>query len=643
MAETHEFQSDIAKLLRLLSQSLYQNREVAVRELVSNANDALDKYRLLSLREESVPAADDLQIMVTPNPAAKTLTIADNGVGMTHEELIENLGTIARSGTEGFSQGLEEKDADSLIGQFGVGFYAAFMLADTVEVRTRPYSSGDRDEEGGWKWTSAGTGSFEIEELPAAGDGSMPEHGTQVILHLRDDAEDFADPVRIEYVLKKYSSFVPHPIRLAGAGAGDAGDDGETLHVNDQPPVWVEPKGSVSAEQHRRFFGYLSGQVGANPLWNLHLSLDSPLEIKAILYCPPGNPELMGLGRAEHGLHLCARRVLVQSDCDDLLPEYLRFLYGLVDSSDLPLNVSRQALQDDTVFLKIRKVLTGKVLGRLAKLAESEAETYQEFYEQFGTTLREGVATDTPNRAKIADLLRFRTIDAPEDMTGLQAYVDGMKEGQTQIFHVGGRDAAAVKRRPTLEAFTARGLNVLLLTDPVDEIVLSTLGEYDGKTFVSVESAEAELPPLPESDDEPDRPEPAAPAGLEAVLGLFREALGDETEEVRQTDKLTGSPCRLVTPGGGLSPQLQSVLGANDRNFKAPKRILEVNPRHPLVRRLADLSVNTQNGDFIKSCGRQLFDNALLMSGMVPDPTELAARAEKFMTDAAGAKSSVIL
>ncbi|NNJ24014.1 molecular chaperone HtpG [Alienimonas chondri] len=631
MAETHEFQSDIAKLLRLLSQSLYQNREVAVRELVSNASDALDKYRLLSLREEDVPTADDLQIVVTPDAEAKTLTIADNGVGMTHDDLIENLGTIAHSGTEGFSQGLEGNDADSLIGQFGVGFYAAFMLAESVEVRTRSYR-----EEGGWKWTSAGTGSFEIDQI------AMPEHGTEVVLHLRDDAKDFADPQRVEYVLKRYSSFVPHPIRLAGLSSD--GEPGETLHVNDQPPIWVEPKGSVTPEQHRQFFGYLSGQVGANPLWNLHLSLDSPLEIKSILYCPPMNPELMGLGRAEHGLHLCARRVLVQSDCDKLLPEYLRFLYGLVDSSDLPLNVSRQALQDDTVFRKIRQVLTGKVLSRLSKLAENEPKTYQEFYEQFGTTLREGVATDNVNRDKIAELLRFRTIDAPDEMSGLKAYVEGMKEGQTQIFHVGGRDAEAVKRRPTLEAFTARGLNVLLLTDPVDEIVLSTLDEYDGKKFVSVESAEADLPPLPESDDEKDdRPEPAAPAGLEAVLGLFREALGDETEEIRQTDKLTGSPCRLVTPGGGLSPQLQSVLGANDKNFKPPKRILEVNPRHPLVRRLADLSVNAQNGDFIKSCGRQLFDNALLMSGMVPDPTELAARAERFMTDAAGAKSSVIL
>ncbi|MEM9703261.1 MAG: ATP-binding protein, partial [Planctomycetota bacterium] len=293
MAETHEFQSDIAKLLRLLSQSLYQNREVAIRELVSNASDALDKYRLLSLREESVPTADDLRITVTLDGEAKTLTIADNGIGMTHDDLIENLGTIARSGTEGFSKGLDGSDADSLIGQFGVGFYAAFMLAETVEVRTRFHN-----EEAGWRWTSAGTGSFTIEER------AKEERGTEIVLHLREDAADFADPSRVEYVLKKYSSFVPHPIHLAG-------QDGETLHVNDQPPVWVEPKGSVTAEQHRQFFGYLSGQVGANPLWNLHLSLDSPLEIKAILYCPPSNPELMGLGRAEHGLHLCARRVLV--------------------------------------------------------------------------------------------------------------------------------------------------------------------------------------------------------------------------------------------------------------------------------------------------------------------------------------------
>ena len=625
MPETHAFQSDIAKLLRLLSQSLYQNREVAVRELISNASDALDKYRILSLSADGPPAADDLHIGVTPDAAAKTLTVADNGVGMTRGDLIENLGTIARSGTEGFAAGLDGADADGLIGQFGVGFYAAFMLADRVEVRTRHFS-----EEDGWTWTSAGTGEFEIEPLP------KPERGTEVILHLRDDAKDFADPSRVEYVIKKYSSFVPHPIRLAGA-------DGETLHVNDQPPVWVEPKGSVSDEQHRRFFGYLSGQVGAEPLWRLHLSLDSPLEIKAILYCPPTNPELLGFGRAEHGLHLCARRVLVQSDCDDLLPEYLRFLFGLVDSSDLPLNVSRQALQDDTVFRKIRKVLTGKVLSHLAKLAEHEPATYRTFYEQFGPVLREGIATDPPRRGDLANLLRFRTLDAPDELVGLAEYVAGMKEGQTQIFHAGGTNAEAVRKRPTLEAFTARGLNVLLLTDPVDEIVLGTLGEFDGKPFVSVESAEADLPPLPDSEETDDRPEPAAGAGLEAVLRLFREAVGEEAEEVRRTDVLTGSACRLVTPGGGLSPQLRSVLGAHDKHFKPPKRIFEVNPRHPLVRRLADLTVNEQNADFIRSCGRQLFDNALLLSGTVPDPAELAARAERFMADAAGAKSSVIL
>ena len=628
MAETHAFQSDIAKLLRLLSQSLYQNREVAVRELVSNASDALDKYRLLSLREESVPAADDLQITVTPDPAAKTLTVSDNGVGMTKDDLVENLGTIARSGTAGFSEKLEGADADTLIGQFGVGFYAAFMLADRVDVTTRSYS-----EDAGWKWTSDGTGEYAIEEAP------KPGRGTDVTLRLRDDAEEFADPQRVRYVLGRHSTFVPHPIFLAPGKEGE-----EPLHVNDQPPVWVEPKGSVSDDQHRRFFGYLSGMAGETPLWRLHLSLDSPLEIKSILYCPPQNPELLGFGRAEHGLQLCAKRILVERDCDDLLPEYLRFLYGLVDSSDLPLNVSRQALQDDTVFRKIRRVLTGKVLGHLAKLAESEAETYRTFYEQFGPVLREGVATDFERRDELAALLRFRTLGEPDALTGLRAYVDGMKEGQTQIFHAGGADAEAVKRRPTVEAFTARGLNVLLLNDPVDEIVLNTLGEFDGKKFVSVESAEAELPELEETEEaKKDRPEPAAGAGLEAVLRLFREAVGEEAEEVRQTTVLAGAAARLVTPGGGLSPQLQSVLGATDRSFKAPKRIFEVNPRHPLVRRLADLSVNDQNADFIKLCGRQLFDDALLLSGVAPDTAGYASRVERFMTEAAGAKSSVIL
>ena len=507
-----------------------------------------------------------------------------------------------------------------------MGFYSAFMLAERVEVFTKSY----RPDAEALRWESDGSGRFTIDVVEP---DKAPDRGSAVVLHLRDEAQEFAGEDRLKHVLKTYSTFVPHPIRLDGA------------HVNDQPPIWVEPKAKVTAEQYERFYRYLTHRQSESPLWHLHLSSDSPFQFHTILYCPPTNPELLGFGKVEHGLHLCAKRVLVQNDCRKLLPEYLRFLYGLVDSADLPLNVSREALQDNRVFQKIRDVLTKRVLSHLNKLAADEPEKYTAFYKQFGPTLREGVASDFVRRDELAKLLRFDTLlgDGETGFTSLAEYVERTNEGQTQIYFATGADAAGVRRRPNLEVFRGRGIEVLLLTDPVDEIVLSTLGEFDGKRIVGVESADVELPPAAEGTAEAEQAAESPPAGFEHVLRLFRESLGEQVEEVRRTDRLTDSAVALVTPGGGVSAHLEHLLSAQNPEFAGRKRILEVNPRHPLVRRLGELAANDQNDGFVKDCGRQFYENALLLAGLAPRPEELADRVEGFMREAAEKRSAITL
>ncbi|MHC4876474.1 MAG: molecular chaperone HtpG [Planctomycetota bacterium] len=623
--EEFTFQAEIAQLLHLLSHSLYQNREIAIRELVSNASDALDKFRHVSLTQEEAADSAELGIWIEPDEENRVLTIRDNGIGMTHDELVKNLGTIAHSGSLEYLTKLSEaqKDDVSLIGQFGVGFYSAFMLADKVEVLTRSHS-----EESGWKWESDGTGKFSIEQTEGL------DRGTQIRLHLKEDLEEYTRPIRLKHILTEYSTFVPYPIRC---------DD---EHVNDQKPIWVEPKSQVTDEQYKAFYGYLSKRTQEEPLWHLHLTSDSPFQFHSILFCPPTNFELMGFGKDEHGLHLCAKRILVQNSCRELLPEYLRFVYGLVDSADLPLNVSRQALQDDSVFRKIRKVLVKRVLGHIAKFADTPEE-YAKFYDQFGTILREGVASDFENRDAIAKLLRFRSShgDDRAALTSLDDYVGRMPEEQTQIFFVTGSDIRTIQRTPNLEAFASRNFEVLYLIDPVDEFVLNHVGKFAEKDIVSIDSAEVSLPDVKaeakDDDDADSRNDDAQPAALDRVIELLKEGLGEKVEDVRVSQRLTTSACCLVNPEGAMSAQLQKVLSQASDDFQMTKRIFEINPQHALVQRLAALSANSDNDAFVKTCGQQLFTNALMIEGVVPDAHDATDRMLGFMEELASGRSAI--
>jgi molecular chaperone HtpG len=613
------FQAEIKQLLHLLAHSLYQSKEIALRELISNASDALDKMRFVALTDESQRDTGPLEIVIEGRKDARELVIRDNGVGMTHDELVTNLGTIAHSGSlEFLKNAASQNKADlSLIGQFGVGFYSAFMLADRVRVRSRSYKEAD-----GWEWESDGTGTFRVAPAPGL------ERGTEVILHLKEDQAELVEESRIKLIIKRYSSFVPHPIMVGGQV------------VNDQKPIWVEPRSQVTEEQYRQFYQHLTHHTGESPLWHLHLAADSPIQFRAILYCPPSNVEVLGFGRLDHGISLCAKRVLVQSDCRDLLPEYLRFLYGIVDSEDLPLNVSRETLQDNTVIRRIRTTLVKGVLDRLHQLAADKPDDYLLFYRQFGPILKEGIASDYANRERLAKLLRFPSSQADASSpTSLDDYLKRAHPDQKAIFYLGGPDLASIRKSPNLEIFLRRGVEVLFLPDPIDEFVVSSLSTYDGKPLTSIDAADVEIPG---ADTEPETPREEGTTGLARVLDLFRAALGERVKEVRESKRLTDSPCTLVNADGGLSTQMQRLLKMANKDFQATSRIFEVNPESPLIRRLGSLSANSDHDEFIKQCGLQLWADAMALEGTLAEPEEMVARSQRFMEEAAEKRSPIL-
>jgi molecular chaperone HtpG len=626
------FQAEIKQLLHLLSHSLYQSREIAIRELVSNASDALDKMRYVALTDPAQRDPGPLEIIIDPREADRQLIIRDTGIGMTHDELVTNLGTIAHSGSGEFLKTLSgdaKKEADlSLIGQFGVGFYSAFMIADRVQVRTRSYR-----EETGWQWESEGTGSFAVS--PA--ESPLPR-GTEIILHLKEDAKELATAGRIKEIIRRYSSFIPHPIRLAS---------GEVL--NDQKPIWVEPKNQVTEEQYNRFYQHLTHHTEEAPLWHLHLSVDSPMQFRAVLFCPPTNLERYGFARLEHGMNLFARRVLVQSDCRELLPDYLRFLRGLVDSEDLPLNVSRETLQDNTIIRRMRTSLVKGALDRLDLLAKDQPDVFKTFFAQFGLMLKEGAIVDPGNRERLARLLRFASShsDDPEAKVSLDDYIGRMPEDQKRIYYLGGPDLASMRKNPNLEIFRRRGLEVLYLTEPIDEFVMNALGSYAGKTLTSIDSDDLELPESAKDEKAVIAGESseskAAGSGFSRVLDLFRQAAGHRVSEVRESKRLTDSPCCLVNAEGGFSTQMQRLMKLANKDFPETARILEINPSSPLIRRLCRLSANSEHDAFIKQCGLQLWSNAMILDGITPDPEDLVARVQAFMDEAAEKRSPLIL
>lgn len=602
-AERHEFSAEVGRLLHLVVHALYSDREIFLRELVANAADATDRRRFEALTDPALTPPPDARIRVVPDKAARTLLIEDRGIGMGKAELAENLGTIARSGTRLFGQRLAEagakpEDRAGLIGQFGVGFYSAFMVAERVEVLSRRAGS-----EEAWAWASDGEGAFTL--TPATRD----EPGTSVLLHLRADADEFLDPARLEAIIRKWADHIAVPVHIV--------HDGRSVPANEGTALWRKPKSELSREAYLGFYRHL-GHFFDEPWATLHWRAEGALEFAALLFIPGTRPfEPVGPVR-ENRVRLHVRRMYITDDAG-LLPPWLRFVAGVVDTEDLPLNVSRESLQTTPVLARIRRAVTGRVLSELKSRAKDPAD-YATFWEAFGPVLKEGVWEDAEHRAEVAPLLRFRS-SAAEGWVSLPEYVSRMKPGQEAIYVLAGDDADALRRSPQLEGFRARGVEVLLLPDPVDAVWPERLDAFEGKPIRSVtQGADALGKIAPEA-----APEGEA-ADVSALLPALKAALGEEVAEVRATDRLVESA--VVLAAGHLGPdlQMQRLLRRHGREAGGPgfAPVLEVNPRHPLVRALAG---RLAGGGDVSEAAHTLLDLARVQDGDAPrDPAAFARR-----------------
>ncbi len=623
VAETRPFQAEVSRLLQLMVHSVYSEREVFLRELISNAADALDKLRYQAIAEPALLEGEGaLRIVIAPDRAAKRLSVTDTGIGMSHDELIDNLGTIAKSGTEAFMrEALAGDNAPRLIGQFGIGFYSAFMVASRVEVISRKAGSDET-----WIWSSDGTGTFTVEPAPP---GHQHRRGTEVRLHLRDDAEEFLDRTRLADIVRRYSDHIAHPIMIA-----DEKEKDTYAQINAASAIWMRPKSEVTAEEHKEFFGYVSG-LYADPALTIHYRAEGRHEYTVLLYVPAVRPFDLYDPARNGRQRLYVRRVFI-TDAADLLPPWLRFIRGVVDCEDLPLNVSREMLQHNPTVAAIRKALTKRVLAEFKKTATTDAAAWNKIWEAFGAVIKEGLYEDPDKRDLIYDAARFRTTGG--DHRSLADYAAAMKPGQTAIYYITAEDARRAEGSPQLEGFRARGVEVMLLTDPVDSFwVRSALG-FDGKPFKSITQGDDGLDALPlESTPEPSTTPRAEGAALATLIALFKQALGDEVSDVRATARLTASPVCLVARDQGLDLTLERLLTRqNAAGVTATAPILEINPEHPLMVALAARAAEGGAADRVTEAARLLLDQARILEGETPtDPARFAKAMVGMMLQAA--------
>jgi molecular chaperone HtpG len=598
--ERHEFSAEVGRLLDLVVHSLYSDREIFLRELVANAADATDRRRFEALTNTALTPPADANVRIAPDAAAKTITIADSGVGMSKAELTQNLGTIARSGTRAFGQEAaksDQADKPSLIGQFGVGFYSAFMVADRVEVTSKRAGSTEA-----WTWSSEGGGAFTL----AAADREEP--GTTIVLHIKDDAAEFLEPIRLETIIRKWADHITVPILVAQTG--EAADK----PANEGTALWRKPKSEITPEQYKEFYHHVAHAYD-EPWSTLHWRAEGAIEFTALLFIPGMRPFEPVEGPRESRVRLHVRRMFITDEAA-LLPPWARFVQGVVDTEDLPLNVSREMLQATPVLARIRKSVTGRVMTELKSRAK-EAEEYGKFWEAFGSVLKEGVWDDAEYRQELAPLMRFKS-SAVEGLTGLADYISRMKPEQEAIYFLAGDDAEALAKSPQLEGFKARGVEVLLLTDQVDAFWPERLAAFDGKDLKSVTQGAADLAKLPGTEPE------GEPANVEKLIEAMKSALGAEVGDVRATDRLVDSAVVLAAAGFGPDLQMQRILKRHGRQQFAMPATLEINPRHPLVKRLAE---RADAGDDIADPAHLLLDVARIQDGDLPaDPAAFARK-----------------
>ncbi len=623
--EKHAFQTEVKQLLDLMIHSLYSNKEIFLRELISNASDAADKLRFEATTDDALFEGDsDLHVFIDVDKEQRTITVRDNGIGMDRDEVIANIGTIARSGTKEFFgqlSGDQEKDAH-LIGQFGVGFYSSFLVADKVTLTTRRAGVG---KEHGVRWESTGDGEYELETV------EKESRGTEIKLHLREDADEFLDVWRLKSIIHKYADHIPFPIRMmstpAPAADGEEQQQAEIETINQASALWTRPKSELSDEDYKNFYKHI-GHDFEDPLAWLHQKLEGKYEYSLLLYLPKRAPFDLWQAEAKHGVKLYVRRVFIMEASEDLLPRYLRFVRGVMDSNDLPLNVSREILQQSPAMEAMKKGATKRVLGLLEDLAKKAGEAnddgnintdYADFWAEFGNCLKEGIIEDFANRERIAKLLRFSSTESNEQSVSLEEYVERMKEGQDTIYYITAETLAAAKHSPHLEVFRKKGVEVLLLHDRIDEWLTSHLTEFDGKKLQSIAKGELNLSGIGADSEEAaeaaKKEQEEKAKAVEPAMKKIKDALGDKVKDVRVTDRLTESPACLVSDQFDMSTNMERILKQAGQNVPEVKPILEINPDHELVQRLAKMRSKEKIADLASI----LFDQAILAEGALPE------------------------
>lgn len=622
--ETLGFETEVTQLLQLMIHSLYSNKEVFLRELISNASDACDKLRFEALSDDALYESDnELKINISFDKEARTVTLRDNGIGMTRQDVIDNIGTIAKSGTRQFMDALtgdQAKDAN-LIGQFGVGFYSAFIVADKVTLTTR---RAGLTSEHGVRWESAGEGDYSLETV------ECPQRGTEITLHLRDTEDEFLEGMRLRTIIRKFSDHITLPIQMIKEATGEEESETEDLEVvNKASALWTRAKSDISDEEYNEFYKHV-GHDFEDPMAHSHNRVEGKLEYSSLLYIPKRAPFDMWEQDRKHGIKLYVKRVFVMDDAEHIMPNYLRFVRGVIDSSDLPLNVSREILQHNKVIDSIRSGSVKKILGLLESIAKNDTEKYQLFWEQFGKVMKEGPGEDFANKEPIAKLLRFASThsDSESQNVSLDEYIARMKEGQDKIYYITADTFAAVKNSPHLEIFRKKGVEVLLLAERIDEWLVGSLTEFDGKPLQSVAKGELDLGELDDADEKKNQEEVAK--DFEDLVKQVQEALTDAVKEVRITHRLTSSPACLVAGEHDMSANLERILKSVGQGGSGGKPILELNPEHPLVVKLKD----EKDGQRFEDWSHILFDQAMLAEGgQLDDPSAFVTRLNQMLLE----------
>ena len=613
--EKMEFQAEVSKVLGLVINSLYSNKEIFLRELISNSSDACDKLRYLSLTDQQLAKGlAEFSINITTVKKDRTITIADNGIGMNNADLVENLGTVARSGTTAFLESLsgDEKKDSALIGQFGVGFYASFSVAEKVEVLTR--KAGEKQA---WLWTSDGKSSYSIAEA------ERNDPGTSVTVYLKKEDKDYIEEARIRNIVRTYSDHISIPIMLAGK-------EGDT-QINTGSAIWTRQKKDITDEQYKEFYHHV-GNVYDEPWVTLHNRAEGKIEYTNLMFIPSSKPyDLMNPDR-KNRLQLYVKRVFITDDCDDLMPAYLRFVRGIVDSEDLPLNVSREMLQHNVVVKRIRSALIRRVFNELKKKAEKDPEEFSKFWANFGAVLKEGLYEDHENRDKILEIVRFNST-ASDKLISLAEYVERMKKGQTEIYYISGEGLDLVKASPQLEGFKARGIEVLLMTDPVDEFWLPMVGQFDEKPFTSATSSSVDLSKIKnvkdkKENDDKNEAKKADDASVAKLILALKESLGETVKDVCSSDRLTDSAVCLVAGEGDMDLHLERMLKMQGQmEVPTAARVLEINPAHPLIIKMSEVVNKPAKKTALNDMALLLFDQARIIEGEpVSDPAAFSQR-----------------